>query len=311
MAALVVGVGLLCYFVTRSDTEQLRSALWQAGPWVPVLAGLEAILLATDTAAFASLVAPASGISAAAWLRSTAAANVCFVFLPAGRVFGEAIRAGLASPHVGAPRAAMAGAELQAVALLADGLISALGGAVIGSTISQAHHLAGALAANAVLLGVAGAGLLLAIRSVRARSWLVGRFPALAKVVPAGSAGPVRAVRSACAWSMVGRLLRVLQCGIAIAAVGGVFGIRSAVLAHGLHMLSATVGVAIPNQLGVADGAYVLFADTLGFASSPGRALAAILALRGAQVALAAVCLAAVALIRAPATALSTESAGQ
>ena len=48
---------------------------------------------------------------------------------------------------------------------------------------------------------------------------------------------------------------------------------HGAFLAHGIHLVGATAGDMIPNQLGVVDGVYKTFAPVLGFASAPARAL--------------------------------------
>jgi hypothetical protein len=66
-------------------------------------------------------------------------------------------------------------------------------------------------------------------------------------------------------------------------------------------MVGATVGVFVPNQVGVAEAAYLVFANVLGFGSAPVRALAAMLAVRCAQILLVIACLSVLALLREPA----------
>ena len=63
------------------------------------------------------------------------------------------------------------------------------------------------------------------------------------------------------AWSFLGRWLQVAQYGVAVLAVGGTLSWRGAFVGHGIHMVGATVGAAVPNQVGVVDGAYVAFAE--------------------------------------------------
>lgn len=294
------GIALLIFLVTRTEPAQLLHALEQAGSWLPLLVLLEALLLVTDTVAFAALIAPARAITARGWLRSSAASYVCLVLLPAGRAVGEAARAALAAPHTGAKRAAIASTELQAVALIADGIISAAGACVVFWSLGGAQHLASALLGNGWLVTLAGAALLYAVRSPAAGTWLNEKVPRLASVLPRSTGGPRGSAWSAAAWSVLGRVLQVLQYGIAILAVGGAFGVKSAFVAHGVHMLGATVGVAVPNQVGIAEGAYLVFADVLGFGGAPARALAAMLAVRCAQILVVIASLSVMALLREP-----------
>jgi hypothetical protein len=92
------------------------------------------------------------------------------------------------------------------------------------------------------------------------------------------------------AWSFFGRWLQVAQYGIVVLAVGGVLSARGAFVGHGIHMVGATVGAAVPNQAGVVDGAYVAFADVLGFPGAPAKALSVALVLRASQLLLAVIC---------------------
>jgi hypothetical protein len=297
---MVSGIALIAYLVRRTDPSQVLAALERAGVWLPLLAAFEALLLLTDTAAFASLIAHAQAIPVRGWLRSSAASYICLVLLPAGRAVGEAARASLATPYTGAKRAVTAGAELQAVALIADGLVSFAAACVVFNSLGAAQHLTAALFANGWLVSVAGFALLYLMRSPSAGTWILRHMPLLARFGPHAESGPRGSTWNAAAWSVLGRVLQVVQYGIAIFAVGGAFTVKSAFVAHGIHMVGATVGVALPNQVGIADAAYVVFADVLGFRNEPARALAAMLSVRCAQLLLALVCLSVVALVREP-----------
>jgi hypothetical protein len=297
---LLLGTALLVHLAIRADPRQVFQALQRAGGWLPLLAALEALLLVTDTAAFAALIASARAIPARGWLRSSAVSYVCLVLLPAGRAVGEAARAALAAPYTGAKRAAIAGTELQAVALIADGLVSLVAAVVIFCSLGSAQHLASALFGNCWLVALAGAALLYLVRRPSAASWVLEKAPRLARFLPRGASGPAGSAWGAAAWSVLGRAIQVLQYGIAVFAVGGAFSVRSAFVAHGVHMVGATAGVAVPNQVGIADGAYLVFAGVLGFGDAPARALAAMLAVRCAQLLLVIACLSVVALLREP-----------
>ena len=297
---MFIGVALLIYLVKRTEPVQLLHALERAGSWLPLLVVFEALLLVSDTVAFAALIAPARAVTLRGWLRSSAASYVCCVLLPAGRAVGEAARAALVAPQTGAKRAVVAGTELQAVSLLADGIVSAVGACVVFWAVGGAQHLASALLGNGWLVTLAGAALLCAVRSPATGTWIKKKLPRLASVLPQGESGARGSAWSAGAWSVLGRLLQVFQYGTAIFAVGGAFGVKSAFVAHGVHMVGATVGVFVPNQLGVAEAAYLVFANVLGFGGAPARALAAMLAVRCAQILLVIACLSIMALLREP-----------
>jgi len=295
---MALGIALLVYLIKQVDAPEVWRTLVGTGAWLPLLAALEAVQLFTDTAAFAGLIASARPIPTRGWLRSSAGSYLCLVLLPAGRALGEAARAVLATPYVGARRAAMAGAELQAVALLADGVVTLAAACAAMFAVGSSQHLASALFGIFGLVTFSGVALLFLVRNPRAGRWLRRTIPRLARFFPEGVSGSHGSVWPATTWSIFGRGVQVVQYGVAILAVGGNFGVKSALIAHGIHMVGATVGVAVPNQVGVGDGAYVLFAQALGFASEPARALAAVLAVRCAQLLLAAACVSVLALLR-------------
>ncbi len=288
---VAVGLGAVVYFVVATGPAHVFAALASAGPYAPLVAGLELAAIATDVGAFASLLgAEASRVEWRAWLRSSAAAYGCFALMPAGRTASEVARASMLAAHVGTLRAATAGAQLQAAALVADGLISFACMLVVRLT-GDAHHLAAMLDGNAALTATSGIALLFLIRHRRVARRLAARFPRLFSGFATGETRPQAFGVAACAWSMFGRLLLCLQYGIALYALGGGFSARGAAVAYGVHAVAATVGVGLPGQVGVADGAYLLFADTLGFAHEPAHALAVMLAIRATQVTIALVCL--------------------
>ena len=289
-ALLVVGLALVAYFVWTTGPAHVLAALRDAGPYVPLLAALEVIVVFTDIGAFVTLLGPdARRVSGRGWLRSSSLAYGCSILLPAGRTASEAGRASVLAAYVGGLRAATAAAQLQASALVADGLISGVAALVV-LRLENNHRLPALLAGNLLLTVAGGTTLLVLIRNRRVAQALGRRFPRLFTRFAAGEGEPYTWGLGACAWSFVGRAIQVFEFGVAVRAVGGSLDATTAFVAFGIHAVTATIGVAVPNQVGVADGAYVLFADTLGFESAPARALALMLAVRATQVALALVC---------------------
>jgi hypothetical protein len=288
---VLLGLAAVVYFVVATGPGRVFAALASAGPYAPLLGALELGAIATDVGAFASLLGPsAARVEWRAWLRSSAAAYGCFALMPAGRTASEVARASMLAPHVGGLRAATAGALLQAAALVADGLIS-FGCMVVVRLTGDAHHLAAMLDANAALTATSGLVLLFLIRHRRVARRLAARFPRLFSGLAAAETRPQVLGVAACAWSVLGRLFLCVQYGVAVYALGAGFSARGAAVAYGVHAVAATVGVGLPGQVGVADGAYLLFADTLGFAHEPAHALAVMLAIRATQVTIALVCL--------------------
>jgi hypothetical protein len=73
-------------------------------------------------------------------------------------------------------------------------------------------------------------------------------------------------------WELLSRAAQVTQNGILVAAVGGAVGLAPALCAEGIHLVGATVGDLIPQQLGATDVNFNLSASALGL--SPGDAVA-------------------------------------
>jgi hypothetical protein len=96
----------------------------------------------------------------------------------------------------------------------------------------------------------------------------------------------------------VGRASQVVQYAVILAAVGGVVTVQNAFVAHGIHLVAASLGDLLPNQLGVTDGIYRLFAGDLGFADDPARALSIAFVVRIAQLSLSAICIVVTAVTR-------------
>jgi hypothetical protein len=87
------------------------------------------------------------------------------------------------------------------------------------------------------------------------------------------------------------RATQVLQYAVVLHAVGGIVTLRGAFVTHGIHLVGATAGDMIPNQLGVMDGIYRTFARALGFADAPERALSIAFLMHIAQLLCAGACI--------------------
>lgn len=272
LAGLCAGVALTILVLRSLGWDKVADVVRGTGPWIPLVVLLEMAIAATDLVAARILAGP--GIKARTWLRSSALAYATCAVLPAGRMAGEAARAGVLQSDVGLARAAAACARVQTAALVGTAFISLVGAV---AALGNSRVLAGTLFGNAVLCSLLAAAVLFAIRW----KWLL-------KFLPQGGASIPRAatVRASMA-CMVGRVIQALQYGLVLGAVGGVVTTRGTLVVQGVHIVGATVGDAVPNQLGITDGAYRVFADALGL--EPARAVSIALAIRVAQLGLAAI----------------------
>jgi hypothetical protein len=289
---LAAGIVFIAYLVHKAGAHAVLEALTAAGPFIPLIIAFEAVILATDSAAFASILGPETrkNISVKGWIRSSCISFVCLALLPAGRTTSEVARATVVAQYTGALRSATAGAELQAAALIADGLISGAVGLGVFVLVGSQGKLAWMLGGNFFLAGTLGVLMFLLLHHRGFAAWVKQRFPSLAK-----ASGEITTPRYfgilPSAWSFFGRWLQVAQYGVAVLAVGGTLSARGAFVGHGIHMVGATLGAAVPNQAGVVDGAYVAFADVLGFPGAPAKALSVALVLRASQLLFAGVCM--------------------
>jgi len=143
--------------------------------------------------------------------------------------------------------------------------------------------------------------LLAILRDARMGRWL-GRvrhrlMPKAAESPPLDPVERRRIPWKACLVSTFGRLTQVVQYGVVLHAVGGVLTPSNAFVAHGIHLIGATLGDMLPNQVGVTDSAYRAFAADLGFSDEPARALSIAIVVRIAQLSLAAACVVVAALV--------------
>lgn len=264
---------VLTFVVVRSlGWDRVAEVVRGTGPWLPLVLALEVAIAATDFVA--ARILAGGGIRARTWLRSSALAYATCAVLPAGRMAGEAARASVLKADAGLGRAAAACARVQTAALVGTAFISLVGALAAWSTSAI---LGGALFANAILCAALASAVLFAIRW----RWL-------AKWLPQGGAAiPSAATAKASLACMLGRVVQACQYGVVLGAVGGTMTTRGALVVQGVHIVGATVGDAVPNQLGITDGAYRVFADALGL--EPARAVSIALAIRVAQLGLAAI----------------------
>jgi hypothetical protein len=188
-------------------------------------------------------------------------------------------------------RVVAACARLQACSLLGTSTASLVLATLIAFLVTGSHVLAPMLLGNAAICGVLGGGVFLLLQS-RALAGRARRLlERIAPRTPPGSAKAPsrRSSAQAVALCTLGRAIQTLQYGVAVLAVGGTFGLRSSVTSAGIHLVGASGGDLVPNQVGAMEAAYRYFAEPLGFAEAPARALSIAVLMHGVQAGVALV----------------------
>jgi hypothetical protein len=297
------GAALAVWLITSAGAGAVAGVLEHAGGWLPLVILLEMLIVTTDFFGVKALLGEAAArVPLATWTRAIGLAYASSIVLPAGRAAGEAVRAATLAPALGAGRATTACSRLQAAVLVGNAALSMVAGVVI-AVRGVSALLATAILFNGVLCGLLTAAVLWVVRNDRVAQWLKKRFPRLAETqatLPSGETGQA-ALRAAAIFCCVGRVFQTVQYGVVLYAVGGLATPAGAVTAQGIHIVGATLGDLVPNQMGATEGAYRFFASALGLAAEPARALSIALVVRLAQLSLAAVgFVAAMAAIRQP-----------
>jgi uncharacterized membrane protein YbhN (UPF0104 family) len=83
-------------------------------------------------------------------------------------------------------------------------------------------------------------------------------------------------------------MFEAMQYGVVLHAIGGHATPFTALAAQGIHLVGASVGDLVPNQMGVTEGAYRLFTSALGVTAA--RALSIALIIRIVQLSLTGLC---------------------
>lgn len=276
-ALAIVGLGLIAYFVRDAGPERVARVLLGSAEWLPVIVGFGIVQATSDVLALRNLLGEVGGrVPRVAWVRTSAVAYAMTILLPAGRAAGEVTRGALLSAYVGGAPAATAAARLQASYLLANGVISIAAWLAVASGAGFGSTLSLLLAANTLLLALVAVGILALLRGDRAGRSIEkirARLSTRSNDAPLDPELRRRFPWRAAAICTAGRVAQVAQYAAFLAAVGGIPSVRGALIALGIHIIGATAGDMVPNQLGAVDGAYRAFAPALGLASDPAKAL--------------------------------------
>lgn len=280
------GLGLIVLVVNREGPDKIAAAAARARPVLLPAFLLEVGRLVMET--FASRAALGAHGKRVPWIHQLRAQLVAHAMLnvaPAARASAEVTKAALLSRWVGGAESAAAGAVMQSATFVGVAFMSALCGAVTLATAGPADDprsatsrlLAAFLFGNAVALFTMGVVLRAHLRSARAVKWVEGKLPAHKALVErfraAAAPGDLFAFRPALFLSL-GMTCQVLQMKVLSGGVGAPGTVGGAFAAQGVHLVSATVAVFVPGQLGAREAAFGLAADAMGTTSAAATSIA-------------------------------------
>lgn len=291
IACAVLGTGVGVLAVWAAGARAVLASLGASVHALPALALLEAVMVVCSTLALRALYGElAPRVAVRQWVRAGALGYALGLVLPMGRGAGEAARAVLLSRTTGGARAAVAAVQMQGVVLLSTAVITV---PVLAATVGVLGPglAAGLVLANAVIAGVLGTSILVVRERAKLGRLLGGLIKRLERFGLAfdAVAGASRAdLARSLAWESAGRVAQVVQCGVALAAIGQPAGLLRTLVVRGALILGSAVGDFIPGQLGATEATLVLGAGTLALTAAGAATLA--LLIHAAQILLGLLC---------------------
>jgi hypothetical protein len=293
---------MLAVTVWAAGARAVLSDLGASVHALPAVAAIEGLMLLCTVLGLRALYGPdAARVSPRQWLRAGVMGFAVGAVFPLSRASAEATRAVVLRKSVGGARAAVAAVQMQGVALLANSLTSfiALSATLVLLGFGGFSML---LLGNGLLVGALGASILVVRhrgRPGRLLGALAKRGRQFGSDFDAAAGASRRSLVHAMAWESSARILQVLQCGVALAAVGRPSGLGRTLVARGMLLVGGALGDVIPAQLGSTEATLVVGAAGLGLTAATAATLA--LLIHGAQLVLALLCTAvAVAVPAAP-----------
>jgi uncharacterized membrane protein YbhN (UPF0104 family) len=291
IACAVVGTGVLVLSVWAAGAHAVLASLGASVHALPVLAGLEAVMVGCSTLALRALYGAAGPrVPVRQWVRAGALGYALGLVLPMGRGAGEAARAVLLSRNTGGARAAVAAVQMQGIVLLSTAVITL---PVVVATVALlgARAAAGLVLANGVVAAVVGGSILVARERAKLGRLLGGLIKRLERfglafdeVVGASRADLARSL----AWESAGRVAQVVQCGVALAAIGQPSSLGRVLVTRGALIIGSAIGDFIPGQLGATEATLVVGAGALALTAASAATLA--LLIHAAQIVLGLLC---------------------
>ena len=272
----LAGAALVVHF---TGSALIWSAILGAVEWMPLALAIEGARIAVEAEATRQLYGHlGGGVPRRSLYRAQLLAYSVFVLVPAGRAASEATKAGMLGAEAGRMRAAAVASVAQGVALLGTG-VTAIACALAASAREGGWDLALVLWINAAAVIALGGLLLFAIRRrsvgklvAKVLGWLGtdesqrrGFRSEVKRIAPI----PWRAL----AGFVASRALSVAIFFVLLVAVGAGPAVGGALRAMGVSLLGAAALDLVPADLGLTEGAFVLFAHDVGIDATQGVAI--------------------------------------
>jgi hypothetical protein len=296
---LIAGIAGVAYLVVETGPARVWSTLI-GGAWtLPIVMVFDGGYFVCEALAHRAVLGDgAHAIPTRVFVRATMLVYVVASLLPLGRAGGEVARATTFASYVGAGRATAAGTNVQIAAFVGNTFISTLCFVACASVLGPTHALTLLLALNGVGTLILAVLTWTIVRRSRLGAAIASRWPKLAERF-AGLGDGLRATPTEIARAIGFACgARVVQIGMytgLLLAVGLRPSLLATLLALGVHLVGAGLGDVVPNQVGVLEGAYRVFAEALSLGDDPARAVSIALFARVSQIGVAAMCMIALA----------------
>lgn len=288
-AALAVGaIGMTGWMIASVGPTRTIASLERVARWLWVVGAIEGVRIACDGLATWTLFGHRRG-RVRSWLvvRATLVANAVLIVAPAGRATAEASKAGMYGGIVGGSTATAAALLGQALAVTAAGVISSAGGVALAAR-DGASELTLLVVGQSIGMLALGALVLVASRR-KIVSRLLGRL--LRRVWTMTADEDVRAAVRAraplppgpLALHVVARALMAVEIAVLFHGVGATVGLGPVLGATATAMIGAVALDVVPADLGLTEGAFVLWHDAIGLSRVDAVTIA--VALHGVQLA--------------------------
>lgn len=291
IACAVLGTAVLVVSVWAAGARAVLASLGASVHALPLLALLEGVMVGCSTLALRSLYGEAGPrVPARQWVRAGALGYALGLVLPMGRGAGEAARAVLLSRNAGGARAAVAAVQMQGVVLLSTAVITV---PVLAATVALLGPgaAAGLILANGLVAGALGISILVVRERAKPGRFLGGlvkRLEGFGLAFDAVAGASRGNLARSLVWESLGRVAQVVQCGVALAAIGQQAGPMRVLVTRGALILGSAVGDFIPGQLGATEAMMVVGAGALALTAATAATLA--LLIHAAQILLGLLC---------------------
>jgi hypothetical protein len=300
LGLLVAGLGGVAWLVVDTGPRRVLDTLLGGAAILPLVMLFDAGYFVSEAFAHRAVLGPGgASIPARVFVRSTLLVYVVGSLVPLGRAGAEVARAAAFTPFVGAGRAAAAGTNVQVAAFVGNTFISVCCASASVAMLGLGSPLTWLLFVNG------GGTLMLAIvtwtlvRHTPLGARIAARFPGMAQRfegIGEGLRATPAELGRAVVFACLARVVQIGQYAGLLLAIGAHLTIGGTLLALGVHLVGAGLGDLVPNQVGVLEGAYRVFADALSLGDDPARAVSIALFARVSQVSIASMAMGVLAL---------------